>query len=830
MENLIFDLKLVLRQLRKSPGFAATAVLMLAFGIGAVTAIFSLVDGILLRPLPFPDPGRLVTVGDQIRGMNWDSAADGPVSPPEITSYTQETHSFSALGGYGSEDLEFSGNGQPVRLTAARMTPGVFQALGVAPLMGRIFTQQEDEQGALVVLLSYSTWKERLGGKRDILGAKILLNRKPYTVIGVMPKTFDFPIAEGILARCMLWVPMSFTAEERRPDAAGDWNFGMVGRLKPGVSLDQAHADAERVAQQDMRELPADLSTFKFRAVVRALRGVTVRNAKPLLRVLLLAVTVVLLIACANLASLLLVRAVRYQREIAVRLALGASTQRLLRQVLLESTLLSLAGGLLGVGGAAPLVALGRDLLPSSLPLIDSVQMNWPVAGFALGLALLTGILCGLAPSFAALRTNVNAILKEGGRTGSAGGANARLRSVLVVGEIAVALVLLTAAGLLLRSYAKMSAGDLGFEPDHVTTAFYDLPRAEYSNQARVDAFNQELVQRLERLPGAEAAGMATAIPASDMAGLAGFVPEGYRVSEGAPPPTAEAIPVVGDYFRAMGIGLLQGRYFTEADDAHSERVAIVNHVLAALYWPGENPVGKQLRLGASGMETPWMTVVGEIADAKDSSPDRKAGAQFYFPVAQEEIDSGTFISPEDINGNDLYVALRSQLPGTQMEDELRATVRRMDPQLPLTHVATMLEVVSESEAPRRFNTVLVSAFALAAVVLAVLGIYGVIAFSVAARAQEMAIRMALGSERGGIVRLVLNSGLKLAATGCALGLGGAALASRLLRSFLYGVSPFDPLVMGLAAGAVFVLALLAAAMPARRAASVDPIRALRGE
>jgi len=830
MESLIFDLKLVIRQLRKSPGFAATAVLMLAFGIGSVTAIFSLVDGILLRPLPFPNSGQLVTVGDQIRGMNWDYAGDGPVSPPEIRSYTDETHSFSAIGAYNQEDLELSGNGRPARLQAARMSAGAFAALGVAPVIGRVFTQQEDDQDVPVVLVSYSLWKGQLGGQQSVLGRKILLNRKPYTVIGVMPRSFDFPIAGGIFSRCMLWVPISFTAVEKSPDAAGDWDFAMVARLKRGVTIDEAHTDAERVAQADMRRLPADLSTFEFRAVVRPLRGVTVRNAKPLLRVLLLAVTVVLLIACANLASLLLVRAVRYQREIAVRLALGASTRRLLRQVLLESVLLSLTGGLLGVGAAAPLVILGRDLLPSSLPFIDAVQMNWQVAGFAVGLALLTGILCGLAPSLAALRTNVNAVLKEGGRTGSAGGSNARLRSVLVVGEIAVALILLTASGLLLRSYAKMSAGDLGFEPDHVTTAFYSLPRAEYSNQAQVNAFNADLVQRLERLPGAEAAGMATAIPATDMAGLAGFVPEGFVASEGEPPPTATPTSVVGDYFRAMGITLLQGRYFNQADDEHSALVVIVNHRLATRFWPGENPVGKRLRLGALGMKTPWLTVVGEVADAKDASPDRSARAQFYFPVVQEENDSGPFVSPDDINGNNLYVALRSQLPGSQMEADLRTTVRGMDSQLPLTHVATMTEVVSESEAPRRFNTVLVSAFALAAVVLAVLGIYGVIAFSVAARVQEMAIRMALGAERGGIVRLVLNSGLKLAAVGCVLGLGGAAAVSGLLRSFLYGVSPFDPLVMALAAAAVFLLALLAAAMPARRAAKVNPIRALRGE
>jgi putative ABC transport system permease protein len=485
---------------------------------------------------------------------------------------------------------------------------------------------------------------------------------------------------------------------------------------------------------------------------------------------------------------------------------------------------------LLGVGAAAPLVALGRDLLPSTLPLIDAVQMNWPVAGFALGLALLTGVLCGVAPSFAALRTNVNAVLKEGGRTGSAGGANARLRSVLVVGEIAVALVLLTASGLLLRSYSKMSSGDLGFEPEHVTTAFYALPSAEYRDQARVNAFNEDLLRRLDRLPATEDAGLATAIPTSEMAGLFSFLPEGYSASDGVPTPSADASQVMGNYFRAMGIALLEGRYFTEADNARGAPVAIVNHELATEYWPEENPLGKRLRLGTSGMKTPWITVVGEVADAKDASPDRKTGTQFYVPVVQWEEDIGSFATPGDVNGNNLYVAVRSKLPGTQMEDGLRRTVRQMDPQLPLTHLATMTEVVSESEAPRRFNTVLVSVFALSAVVLAVLGIYGVIAFSVAARVQEMAIRLALGAERGGIVRLVLNSGLKLAALGCVLGLAGAAAASSLLRSFLYGVSPFDPLVMTLAAVAVFLLALLAAAMPARRAAAVNPIRALRGE
>jgi putative ABC transport system permease protein len=829
MQNFLFDVRLVLRQLQKSPGFAIAAVLMLAFGIGSTTAIFSMVDGILLRPLSFPHPEQLVTLGDEIHGLNWGSHAAGPVSPLDILSYTRNTTSFAALGGYQPEGLALSGTAHPVQLYGARMTPGVFAALQVTPLLGRVFTQREDVNRAQVVVLSYSLWKSRFGGDRGIVGRSIDLNRKPYTVIGVMPRNFEFPVSQGMLSRCQLWVPMSFTPDELAPEAAADWNFSMVGRLMPGVTVAQAQADADRVAAQNVRNLPASLSNFRFTAMVHPLREVTVRDAKPLLRILFLAVAIVLLIVCANLASLLLVRAVRYQRETAVRLALGASAGRLLRQVMLESVLLSLGGGVIGISLAALAVGLGRNLLPSSLPRVSSIAMNWPVAGFALALALLTGVLCGLAPSVAALRTNVNASLKEGGRSGSAGGGQSKIRSVLVVTEIAVALMLLSAAGLLLRSFARMSAVDLGFQPNHVITAHYVLSRADYGDQAKVNAFNQELLRRLTQLPGVEAAGLGEALPASDMAPFDSFVPEGYSTAQG-PNPAAREFQVVGDYFRALGVPLLRGRYFTSSDDVKGALVTIVNQRLAERYWPHQDPLGKRLRVGTINMQTPWLTVVGEIGNARQGAPDSHVESQFYEPVVQYERDIGSFASAGDLNGNHEYIALRSPLPAGQVEEDLRTTVRALDPQLPLTDMATMNQVVSSSEAPRRFNTVLVSTFALAAVLLAILGIYGVIAFSVAARVQEMAIRMALGAQRTNIVRLVLKSGIKLAVIGCGFGLAGAAAASGLLRSFLFGVSPFDPLVLSLAAASIFVLALAAAAVPAGRAAAVDPMRTLRGE
>jgi predicted permease len=831
LHKLFSDFRLVLRQLRQSPGFTATAVLMLAFGIGATTAIFSIVDGVLLRPLPlpFPDPGRLVTLGDQVAGTNWGEHDPGPVTGPEVVTYQRETHAFQSLGGFAGAGYELSGIGQPAQIAAARMTPSMFTVLGVAPLLGRVFTTQEDEQKAQVAVLSYATWKSRFNGDAHVLGTKILLDRKPYVVIGVMPRSFEFPMNRGHLYHTELWVPISFSAQELSPEAETSWYLQMVGRLKSGVTPAQAEADANQVAAEIMRNYPPDAANFRIHPVVFPLQQIEVLQTRPLLRMLFLAVAVVLLIACANLAGLLLVRAIRRQREIAVRMAMGAPALAVLRQMILESLVISVAGGLVGIGLAALAVGLGRDLLPETLPRVDAITLNWSVVGFALLLAVMTGFFCGLAPGFAALRTNVNASLKEGGRSGSAGGGHARLRSTLVVLEIAVALVLLTASGLLLRSFSKMSAVDLGFRPDHVTTAIYSLPQKQYAAQAQVDTFNRRLLERLRQLPGVQAAGLTSTIPATGD-GIEIFVVEGYVDPRGPDRSTASPSEVMPDYFQAMGIPLLRGRYFTEADDANSQLAVIVNHEFAQHYWPGQDPIGKRMRTGMVKSATPWMTVVGEVGDAKLNSPDADASEQFYQPVAQLEKDAGAYAQPSDLNGNGGYIVLRSALPPEQMENAMRSVVRGLDPQLPLTQVQTMGEVVAQSEAPRRFNTIIISGFALAAVLLAVLGIYSIIAFSVASRVQEMAIRMALGSQRSHIVRLVAVSGLKLAAAGCALGLAGAAAAARILRSFLFGVSPFDPVVMILATVAVFGLALAASALPARRAASVDPLQALRGE
>jgi predicted permease len=605
----------------------------------------------------------------------------------------------------------------------------------------------------------------------------------------------------------------------------------MVGRLKAGLTPALAQQDAEAVAVQIMKAYPAFMNSLHISAVVRPLRQDTVAQARPLLRTLFLAVAVVLLIACFNLAGLLLVRAIRRRRELAVRLAIGARAPVLLRQTMLESVVLSVTGGLVGLGLAAAALRFGVGLLPDTLPRLRDVSIDWRVALFALGVALLTGLVCGLAPGFAALHTDVNRALREGGRTGTAGGVHARLRSTLVVAEIAIALVLLCASGLLLRSFQKMRDVNPGFHPDHTLTAEYSLPEEQYSTQASVDSFNQQLMERLRQLPGVQEVALADRLPASGDNSNNAFVAEGYTPTKADGLPLAWSVQLIGPYFHAMDIPVLRGRRFDDEDKANTQLVAIVNKALADHFWPGQNPIGHHLRWGLPESPTPWMTIVGEVGNVKQGSPDQPTRYQVYQPSAQNKASFGAlaagFSGP---NGTDNAIVLRTSIPPQAMEKSLAATVRSLDPKLPLEHMETMEHALSTTEAPRRFNTVLISSFAAAAVLLAILGIYSVIAFTVAQRTQEMAIRIALGARRGGIRGIVLASAGKLALAGCAIGLAGAAAASQLLRSFLFDVSPFDPAVLTLAALAVLLLALLAALLPALRASSVDPTAALRAE
>jgi putative ABC transport system permease protein len=829
MKNVGTEIRHALRHLRKSPGFALTAILTLAFGIGATTAIFSIVEGVLLRPLPFAEPKGLVTLGDILEGVDYGTDAPG-VTAPGVRTYIRDTHAFTSLGGYTPSSYELAGAGEPAQINAARLTAGTFPTLGVSPLMGRVFTEQEDENSQQVAVLSYQTWHSRFHGDAHVLGQKILLDRKPYEIIGVMPREFEFPLVPGQLNRSELWVPMSFTQAELI-QGAGAWAYYLVGRLKPGVTPAQAQQDAVGAAQEIMRNFPPALSARHIHPRVQSLDEVTVAGARPLARTLFLAVTVVLFIACANLAGLLLVRVIRRRREISVRLALGATGATVLRQSLVESLLLSISGGLLGLVLAWVALRVGVSFLPETLPRVSSIGLDWQVIAFALGLALLTGFFCGLIPALAAARTGVNEALKEGGRTGTSGSGHASLRSALVIAELAVALVLLTASGLLLRSFEKMRSVDLGFRADHLLTASYSLPREQYSTQPSIDAFNLALRTKLQQLPGVQAVGMTTILPASGLDYRATFTPEGYVPPRGAGLSLAWVPQVMGNYFEAQGIPIIRGRDFNESDNASAPLVVIVNRTLAEHYWPGQDPIGKRLHRGPERATTlPWLTIVGEIGDVKELGPDSPTANQFYLPASQAKADVGSFATSSFLAGNAGFIVLRAAMPPEQMEDSLRAVVRSIDPQLPLTQVESMDRAVNETEAPRRFNTALISSFAAAAVLLALLGIYSVIAFSAALRTQEMAIRLALGSQRSNIMQLILVSAAKLGLIGCGLGVVAAIFATRLLRTLLFEVDPLDPAVIVFAALSIFALALAASLVPARRAAAVEPMQALRNE
>jgi predicted permease len=829
MHGLLLNLRLAMRQLRRTPGFALTVVLTLALGIGATTAIFSLVEGVLLRPLPFHDPGRLVTLNDALEGEGLSSLQ--AVTSAEVGQYTRNTSSFASLGAYTGDGYELSGRGEPAQVNGTRLTGGVFPTLGVQPVLGRVFTQQEDTEHQQVAVLSYSTWQSRFHGDKNVIGSKILLNRKPYEVIGVMPRNFEFPLVAGRLNQTELWLPMSFTSDELSPGMSnGNWSFQMVGRLKPGVTAAQAQQDADRVAQEVMRNFPPALKTIHIHAVVDSLKESAVAAGRPLVRILTLAVLVVLLIASLNVAGLLLVRAIRRRREFAVRLALGASPRALVSNSLIEGVLLSGSGGLLGLLLAAATLRVAVPLLPESMPRVDGIHLDLGVIFFALCLALLTGALCGMAPAFAALRTRVNENLKEGGRTGSSGPSHGRLRSALVVTEIAVALILLTAAGALLRSFQKMRDVNPGFRADHALVAGYSLPKQLYGTQSAVDSFNRTLLERLQALPGTTAAGLTNVIPASGFQGGGGFVLDESAHDQSAKLRVAPWAVTVGDYFRAMGIPLVSGRYLTSADKEDTPLVVVVNQALARHYWPNGDAVGKRLRVGTQEAKTPWATIVGIVADTKLNSPDTPDQEQIYSPAQQYRAALGDFAPPGSVFGNGGYITLRSALPPEQMTNSLRSTVASLDPQLALQQIQTMDQQLSSSEAPRRFNTSIISAFALGALLLATIGVYAVIAFSVSMRSQEMAIRMALGSRRGEIVRLVLTSGAKLAAIGCAAGLIGALAISRLLGSLLFNVSATDPLILTGSIATMIVLSLVACAIPAQRAASANPVDALRSE
>jgi predicted permease len=823
---MLADLKFALRQLRKSPGFTLTAVMTLAIGIGGVIAVFSVVEAVLLRPLPFADPGGLVRIHEGVEHQ-FDSA-DLPA--PDVIQVARDNRTFSAVAGFISAEYELSGAGAPLRARAERVNASLFPMLGVEALLGRVFTTSEDDHSSPVAVISYALWQERFHSDPKVIGRTVDLDRRPYTVIGVMPQSFEFPLDAGRLNHRDLWVPMSFTPDERQ-DETDNFMYGAVARLKPGATMAQAKADVHRMMAAIEAQIPPKYG-IHLTSNVRGLQEETVSHAQPLLRILMGASTLILCIACVNLANLLLVRGAGRRREFGVRLALGAGRKAMLRQSLAESLLLSVIGSVLGVVLAVALVHIAAARLPDSLPRLNEIGVRWPMLAIASGLAALTGLLCGLAPALGSMRADVLDALREGSQGAGQSRSQHRLRSILVSVEVALAMVLLVGSGLLLRSFQKMLETDPGFQPQNLLTASLSLPHAEYSQQAAIDSFYEELLQRIAALPGVSVTAAATGLPTAGISSDRNFIPEGFAPRGGRRWASASNAFVMGDYFRAMRIPLLHGRYLSAADDRpDAPLVAVVSQLLAQRYWPDQDPVGKRFKMGGNPESArPSVTVVGVVGDIRQGALDQAIYPQMYEPVSQFarqfEPEVAKFIGLRD----SFYIAVRSTGAPEALSASVEKTVHRLDPLLAVSEVHTMAERIGAAEAPRRFNTAVLAAFAAIALLLALLGIYGVLAYAVAERTREIAIRMALGATREDVLRRTIGSALLLAAAGIAAGLAASIGLTHLMESMLYGVKPLDGVAI---TGAVVILLLCAALagwLPARRAAGVDPMDALRSE
>lgn len=820
MQTLFRDIRRAARQLRHSPGFSVAVIVILAVGIGATTAMFSLIEAILLRPLPFADPERLVMLGEHV-----GSSPHTAVTARDVDAYSRQASAFSSMGGYAIFSSELSGGDRPEQIEVGRFGASVFNTLGVRPELGRVFTEQEANGRQPLAVISYRLWMNRFHHDPHVVGNTIELDRNTYTIVGVMPRSFEFPLGRGTLHPTELWIPLNFTAAQLSGIEAGDFRYQMVARLKDGVSMRQGAQDAERVSQQIMANYPASMRAIKIRGDVTPLREFFMGDVRPALRTLFLAVCTLLLVACVNVAGLFLVRSIRRRGELAIRMALGARWAAVVRESVLEGLLLSGAGALVGLALVSMAAHSAPSLLPESMPRIDAVAVDPTVAGFAIFLALATGVMCSLVPAFSALHTNLIDTLGEGSRTIST--SHGWLRSSLVVIEIAAALVLLNVSVAFVRSYQKMLAVDPGFKPDHVLVAGYQLPLAQYPTATSVDAFNREVMDRVGAEPGVVAVGIGSTLPGAGLAGGSAYTVEGEPVSQWKLK-FAMFNLTEGNYFRAMGIALRNGRFFTNDDRADTLPVILVNESMAKHCWPGQRAIGKRLHGGNPKKGLPWATVVGVVADTKGGARDEPNLDQWYVPVKQRATLFGNEQREKLANPNGAFIVLRSTVAPERMTKTLRAVVGQIDGRLALEPIQTMDEVMADVEAPRRFNTDMIGGFSLGALLLAVIGIYAVVAFSVSMRTQEMAIRLALGAKRRNIARLVLLSGARLGIAGCLLGVLASIATARLVQAFLFGVSATDPLIYAAGVAVVLAFVLLASALPAARAAAADPIETLR--
>ena len=808
LEALAQDLRYGLRMMVKNSGFTAVAVLTLTLGIGANTAIFSVVNAVLLRPLPFKEPERLVMLQSvDVR----QSGGQSSVSYPNFVDWREESESFERLAAFRERNFTLSGGDEPVRLNGAVVSAELFDLLGIAPSLGRSFRAEEEKADALVVILSHGLWRRRFNSDPQVIGRNITLNNLSLTVIGVMPAGFQYPIATE---SAELWTTVAYDSIGKSPMTAnrGLSYLHVIGRLKPGVNIAQSQAEMSAVARRLEQQYPNENAHQGVR-LVSAIDQLVGDVRRPLL-VLFGAVGFVLLIACANVANLLLARATARRREMAVRSALGASRWRVVRQLLTESILLALAGSVCGWMLAFCGVELLLSLSPENIPRLLDIRLDGRVLSFTLLVSLLTGVIFGLSPAMQASKTELTETLKEGVRSGQ-NIRHAGLRGVLVIAEIAAALVLMVGAGLLLNSLWRLLQVNPGFDPHGVLTLGISLPNTRYSGPQSVE-FYQRLQARLQTLPGVRAASASWMLP------LSGSNPSLDVDIEGQPTTPAERVEVdfnliLPDHFRALGMRLINGRDFTERDDLRGRPVVIINEAFQRRFFTNEDPIGKRIRPRASsgGGEPEMREIIGIVGDTK-SSLTAEAQPEFYAPYAQLPITKS------------LSLALRTEADPRGLISAARAEVQSLDKELPVFEIKTLDQHFNTAVAPPRFHALLLTIFAGVALILTMIGLYGVMAFTVAQRTHEIGIRMALGSQAQDVLRLVIRQGMRLTLVGVVIGLSGALALTRLLKTLLFGVGATDPMTFTVIALLLTFVALLACWIPARRAAKVDPITALR--
>jgi predicted permease len=813
IELTLDDTKYAVRQLLSNPTFAVVMILTLALSIGANSAIFSVINGVLLKRLPYPQPERLVRIF-----LSSQAYPKFPLNPFDFLDFRARNHSFESIAGFTRGDVQISGDGEPVKLNGFGITSGYFRILGLQPQLGREFDFQAEIPGnGLQVILSDRLWRTRFGTDPNIIGRKITLNMQPFTVIGVMPAGAEHPGNEYHAVTygesVDIWWPFSFNGN---PNQRGSHFLEGIGRLKPGVSVENAHAEMNTIMAQLGREHPGNDSGWTV--LVIPLYAEIVGASRQMLLVLLGAVGIVLLIACANAANLLLARASARQREIAVRLAMGAPRSRVVRQLLTESLLIALTGGALGLvlafGGVRALVSL----LPADFPRANDIHVSAPVLLFTLAVSLVTGILFGLAPAMQASRTDPKQGLQNSGRGSTTGKHHNRLRSALVIAEVSLASVLLIGAGLMLRTFLNLIQLNPGFRQDHLLTASLSLPHVRYNTDAKTVEFYGRLSAALNALPGVESAGAGSDLPWTGYdENTGGFTIEGKKPPAGQMFHARYHMATPG-YFAAMGTSLVEGRTFTEGDNKGAPWVLVINHAMAEKYWPDEDVIGKRMTFeDEPKKESDWMTIVGVVADIKDQPNSPDAQPAFWWSEYQA-------------SEQDMSIAIRTRSDPRQVADGLRSAVHQLDPELAVAEVKLMDQVVDTSVSTPRFTFVLVGLFAGLAIVLAAIGAYGVISYTVGQRTPEFGLRVALGAQRTDLLRMVLAQSAKLAAAGTLLGVLLALSLGHVVKSLIYGVSPSDPLILASVAVLVLGVALLASYMPARRAASADPMISLRAD